>query len=395
MLKIAFFSNFLNHHQLPLCKGLMGVDGVEFTFVATEPIEAERAGMGYADMNAEPFVLRDYDEGGKARAMALAVEADVMIFGAAPIEYLTARMQENKLTFYFSERVLKLGDWRRFIPSTRKKLNAQFLNHKDKRLYVLGASAYMARDMRLLGFPVERCLRWGYFPEITERNVDGLIADRARRDVVEILYAGRLIELKRVIDAVRALHLVKKGGVDNFHLTVIGEGESKAELVRYVEKNGLSKNVSFLPFMPANEVRRVMDGADVYFFGSDFREGWGAVVNEAMNSACAVVVSHAVGSAATLIESGKNGLIYECGNVKSLARCFNALIADRDLRQKLGREAYLSVTSGWTGEIAASRLVAFSRQILDGETENSPYTDGVCSPAPVLQNGWIREKSAE
>lgn len=390
-MKIAFFSNFLNHHQLPLCKALSGCEDVKFTFVATEPIERERLAMGYADMNQEDFVLRAYDEGGEDRAMELAVSADVMIFGSAPTKYLTERMKANKLTFYFSERVLKKGAWRRFIPSTRKKLKAQFLDHKHKALYVLGASAYMARDMEILGFPTGRCLRWGYFPKITSKDVDALFEQKSATDVVEILYAGRLLELKRVIDALKALNVLLKKGVDNFRFTVIGDGEEASALKAYAQQNGMNGNVRFLPFVPSDEVRKVMDGADVYFFGSDFREGWGAVVNEAMNSACAVVASHAVGSSAFLIEDGVNGLVYECGNIADLAEKFERVVKDGAFRKELGREAYRTVTKVWNAEVAGARLVELARRILDQKGDVVLYEDGPCSPAPVLSNGWIRQ----
>lgn len=48
--------------------------------------------------------------------------------------------------------------------------------------------------------------------------------------------------------------------------------------------------------MKASEVRSYMEKADIYLFTSDFNEGWGAVLNESMNSGCAVVASHAIGS---------------------------------------------------------------------------------------------------
>ena len=37
------------------------------------------------------------------------------------------------------------------------------------------------------------------------------------------------------------------------------------------------------------------------------QEGWGAVVNEAMNSGCAVVADHMIGAAPWLIRQGENG----------------------------------------------------------------------------------------
>ena len=45
------------------------------------------------------------------------------------------------------------------------------------------------------------------------------------------------------------------------------------------------------------------------------QEGWGAVLNEAMNSGCACIASHAIGSAGFLIEHGENGFVYRDGDM--------------------------------------------------------------------------------
>ena len=61
-MKLTIYSNFLNYHQLPLCKAFVDMLGDAFTFVATEPIAKERLDMGYPDINRDfPFVLRTYD----------------------------------------------------------------------------------------------------------------------------------------------------------------------------------------------------------------------------------------------------------------------------------------------------------------------------------------------
>ena len=77
---------------------------------------------------------------------------------------------------------------------------------------------------------------------------------------------------------------------------------------------------AMLGAMPPEEVRRHMEKADIYLFTSDFNEGWGAVLNESMNSGCAVVASHAIGSVPFLIKNGENGLIYENGNQLDLEK---------------------------------------------------------------------------
>ena len=376
-MKIAFFSNFLNHHQLPLCEALYNTEGVEFLFVACERIPEERLRMGYEDMNTKyPFVLCAYED--PAAAEAVAKEYDAVIFGACPTGYLALRMQENKLSFRFCERSLKKGTWRRFIPRTRRKIREGYTKYKKKNLYILGASSYAASDLALCGFDKRKCFEWGYFPATDEKDLDAIFAKKRENKVPEILYAGRLLPLKHVTDTVKAVHNLKKQGV-SAHFTIVGEGESTAEIRAYIEANDLSDTVTMLPFTSPAGVREHMDKADIFVFGSSFYEGWGAVVNEAMNSACALAVSHAVGSAAYLIRDGENGYVYRFADVDELTERLKALVTDRDLREAFGREAYTTVTELWTAPVAAERLIALCNTITEGGDYRALYESGPCS----------------
>lgn len=390
-MKIAFFSNFLNHHQLPLCREFCKKEGVEFIFVATEPIEQDRLDMGYENMNEKyDFVLRAYEGGSSLqKAEDLARECDVMIFGAAPLSYLEIRMATNKPAFYFTERLLRKGYWRRFIPTTRQKINAGYVQYKDKPLYILGASAYTSYDLNLCGFDPEKCFKWGYFPEVRDCEVDQLLQKKRENSRVEILYAGRLLNLKRALDTVKALNLLVKKGITNFRFTIVGDGEQKPQIEQYVKKHHMEQHIRLLPFVPAKEVRQYMDQSDIYVFSSNMFEGWGAVMNEAMDSACAMVVSHAVGSAPYLIENGKNGLIYPCGNVKRLADVLESLISDASYREALAQEAHRTITREWTAEIAADRLLQLNAALEEGNATDL-FSDGICSRAELLKNNWIK-----
>lgn len=375
-MKIAFFSNFLNHHQLPLCEALYSTDGVEFTFVACEKIPEDRIKMGYEDMNTKyPFVLRAYEDSEAAEKVAL--EYDVVIFGACPTSYLALRMKENKLSFRFCERSLKKGTWRRFIPRTRKKIYEGYTRYKKRNLYILGASSYAAPDLALCGFDKKKCFEWGYFPAVYKKDLEAVFANKRENKVPEILYAGRLLPLKHVIDTVKAVHNLKKQNIEA-HFTIVGEGESAEEIKNYIEKFDLSDRVTMLPFTSPEGVREYMDRADIFVFGSNFYEGWGAVVNEAMNSACALVVSHAVGSAAYLIRSGENGYVYKFADVDELTEKLKALVTDRELRESFGREAYNTITELWTAEVAAERFIGLCKAIERGDDYRSLYERGPC-----------------
>lgn len=393
-MKVAFFSNFLNHHQLPLCMEFLKRENVEFTFVATLPIEQERLDMGYTDMNkAYPFVLRAYEsEENLQKAQELAQSCDLMIFGAAPLLYLEQRMRVNKMAFYFCERILKKGYWRRFIPTTYLKIHKAYLRYKRKPLYILTASAYCSYDLKLCGFDEKKCFKWGYFPDIKEKNLDEIFSKKRKKEKVEILYAGRLLGLKRVMDTVQALKFVKGQGLDNFNFTIIGDGEQKKDIEKYIQEHNLKEYIRLLPFMPAEKVREYMASADIYVFSSNRYEGWGAVVNEAMNSACAMVVSHTVGSVPYLIEDEKNGLVYECGNVEQLAQKLSALIKDTNYRERLAIEAYNTVVAEWNAKNAAEKLIRLYEELIQGRDGTELFKNGVCSLAIPLKDDWIKKK---
>jgi len=181
-----------------------------------------------------------------------------------------------------------------------------------------------------------------------------------------------------VIDSVKAVHDLEKQNVE-VHFTIIGEGESADEIKNYVETYDLSDRVTMLPFTSPERVREYMDRADIFVFSSNFYEGWGAVVNEAMNSACALVVSHAVGSAAYLIRSGKNGYVYKFADVGELTEKLKSLVTDRELRESFGREAYKTITELWTAEVAAERFIELCKAMERGEDYRSLYVSGPCS----------------
>lgn len=58
----------------------------------------------------------------------------------------------------------------------------------------------------------------------------------------------------------------------------------------------LNDYVTFTGPVQSDKVRGFMERAGIFLFTSDRQEGWGAVLNESMNSGCAVVASHAIGS---------------------------------------------------------------------------------------------------
>lgn len=387
---ITFFSNYYNHHQKALCDSLATMEQVTFYFVETEPMEAFRKNMGWGQEEVPGYVLRAHEDAKKKqRAMDLSMSSDVVMIGSAPEEYVEKRIEANKLTFRYTERPMKEGFIKMFIPRLAKKFYRLHYKNRDKKLYLLGASAYAAADYKILRSYPGKCLKFGYFPEEERNSFEVVSAQKDKSECVEILWTGRFLKLKRAELLLKALGRLKKRGL-NFHLRLIGNGEREAGLKTLTEKLGLSDRVDFSDFVKPSEVRGLMEKADIYVMTSSFLEGWGSVIYEALSAGCAVVASHACGCTPWLVKPEDTGLVFKNGSVDSLEDKLYRFMTDEKLRHSCQKNAYEQMNTLWNPMKAAERIVEFSKSVLE-TGEMKKFDEGPLSPAPILKNNWYRE----
>ena len=384
-MNITFVSNFMNHHQLPLSQALAAQPGVHYTFISREGIPASRLELGYADMDRQyPFVLCAYaSDAERRRAETCLAQSDVVIVGSAPTSILARRLRQGRLTFQYCERFFKRDDGG--LPRALKdRVRAwkHFVRFQGRPLYFLCSSAYTAADIARYADYTGKTFRWGYFPPVTPRPGGAPPA----RDPATLLWAGRLLGWKHPEQAVETARRLRADGL-HFHLDIVGSGPQQAALQQQIAQAGLQDCVTLTGALPAAEVRARMEQAAIFLFTSNKQEGWGAVLNEAMDSGCAVVASHAAGATPYLIRDGENGLIYPGGDVGRLYEAVKCLLQDPAHAQELGRAAYRTLADTWNAQVAAERFVALARALLAGQTP-PVYADGPCSPAPLLPDDW-------
>ena len=365
-MKFVFVSNFLNHHQIPFSETLRSLVD-EFYFVSTQSDQVQ----GYQVPSDAEYVVR-YDSDDKCRAEELILSADVVIFGACPNELIEMRMRENKLSFLYTERFFKKGTWRRFIPRTRKKVTNRIIRYKDKNIFILCASGFVSHDVSLLGFPTEKCFKWGYFPKV-ESNTS------CEKTENSILWAGRMLSWKRPEIALKVAKKLKVKGY-RFKMTIAGDGPQKACVDRLIKKYALEDLVQTVGSKMHDELLSLMASTQIFLFTSDRYEGWGAVLNEAMGNGCAAVAGDAIGSAPFLITKGQNGSVFRSENATDAYKKVKYLLDHSDACRDMGRRAKKSIDELWNYRVAAERLVRLSKELLQGNREEI-YTDGPCSKA--------------
>lgn len=378
---VTFVTNFLNHHQLPFCLEMQKLTGGNFTFVAFEPLANEQMALGYENMNELPFVIRAYEsdaEYQKAREQIL--NADVAIFGSCPENVIQEREKTGKYFLIYSERFFKKGTYRRFIPMTYRKIYKKLLRYEKSNMGVLCASAYLPYDIQLLGKKF-KTYKWGYFPEVKRYGDFEKIVNQ--KEPKSILWVARFIKWKHPEAIIKVAKRLKKDGY-NFKLTLIGRGPIEQDMKKLAMKSGLEEDVIFTGAMPPNAVREYMKKNSIFVCTSDQNEGWGAVMNEALNSACAVVASYAVGSVPFLVEDGKNGLIYRSGSCDDLYQKVRYLLDNESECKRMQHEAYTTMIEKWCAENATKRLYDVCFANIAGEIE-PVYEDGPMSYAETIK----------
>lgn len=384
-MKVVFVSNYFNHHQKPLSDALYEQTDGKYCFVETETITEERLKMGWGSEVTPDYVIKSYKSANSAmKCQAMVDDADVVILGSASYEWIRKRLREKKLTFCYSERLYKTGYEFYKWPIRLIRLFLKYTRYKT--VYMLCASAYTAADFALTGTFLNKTYKWGYFPKVKKHDVDALMSKKKRNSLV---WCGRFIALKHPDDVLRVAERLKNDGYD-FELNFIGTGPMEQQLRQMTIDLSLEDRVHFLGSMKPEQVREQMEEAGIYLFTSDRQEGWGAVLNESMNSGCAIVASHAIGSVPFLLEDKKNGLIYKDGDLDDLYMKVRWILDHNEDQIRMGKEAYITLTQEWNPENAAKKFLDMSKKLLDGKKQQSFNTNGICSRAEIIRNNWYR-----
>ena len=382
-MKITFVSNYINHHQMPVSRELNRLcreQGGSYVFVQTEPMEQERVDMGWGEENLkEGDFVRSYweDENGCQRMIE---EADAVIFGGCEDErYIEARLEAGKPVWRYSEPLYKTGRYKFVSPRGLRKKYHDHTRYRKKRVYLLCAGAYVAGDFRLVGAYGGKRFRYGYFPAFRQQDPKKLMAgkDQASQGQLRLLWAARMIDWKHPETALQVAAGLREQGID-FRLDMIGGGALAPEMQERARALGLEGRVAFLGYRSPEETRDYMEKAHIFLATSDRQEGWGAVVNEAMNSGCALIAGKGMGAAPYLVRHGENGYLYDHKNPRQAVELARKLAKDAAQRRRLGSAAYETVRTLWNSQVAAQRLYACIAAEIAGQ-ELPEYEEGPLS----------------
>lgn len=147
-----------------------------------------------------------------------------------------------------------------------------------------------------------------------------------------VLFVGKLIDMKRPLDAVEIVAQARRK-ISSLSLLIAGSGPLDSLVAARARE--LAVPVRFLGFQNQTQLPAVYAAADALLLPSDSRETWGLVCNEAIACGVPLVLSSEVGAAPDLITRSKAGSTYMVGNIFEGAEALCRVLTAPPSRQTL------------------------------------------------------------
>ena len=302
------------------------------------------------------------------------------------------RMKAGKLTIRISERIYREGQWKAVSPKGLLHKYREHIRFRKSPVYLLCAGAYVPSDFHLIHAYPDKMFKWGYFTELRTYTEEELLSKKAADGSVDIVFAGRFIPLKHpeymieLAKDLKALQEKSETGNSSFageiRIHMVGSGELEEELKAKAREYGVEDMLTFYGFQTPEQVRDIMEKCHIHIFTSNHLEGWGAVVNEAMNSGCAEVANVQAGAIPYLIRQGENGIAYPDNSYEEMKKAVIYLLEHPADRERMGLAAYQTIAGFWNASYAANELSRMITELKNGTF--TPAKAGPLSPAPVI-----------
>jgi glycosyltransferase involved in cell wall biosynthesis len=181
-----------------------------------------------------------------------------------------------------------------------------------------------------------------------------------------VLTVGRLSREKAHIELIEAFKRLRNTNPEiPSILVIVGDGPERTRLKAAAKSVGGNSRVIFTG--QVSNVRAFYATADVFVLPSH-SEGSPNVLLEAM-AANLPIVATAVGGVPEMVENNESALLVPPGDASSIAAAITCVLTDRELAQRLTRNAVTLVDTRYTPENYFRSLVEIYREVIDARQQ--------------------------
>lgn len=229
-----------------------------------------------------------------------------------------------------------------FLAATTLQIHRAFNIYKKNVDYFIAPSLFMKNKTIEYGFDPEQILHLPNFVECSKKKT------KSKGDYV--LFFGKISEQKGL-----SLFIELARKLPNINFKIAGSGSDESFFKNKVKSYGL-KNIFFLGFLPQNKLQRVISGSSFTIAPSLWYENQPYSILESFTFEKPVVASR-IGGIPELVEDGKNGILFEPGNVKECSEKVTRLWANPKLVKKMGIYARQKVKRDFNPEEHYNKLL--------------------------------------
>jgi glycosyltransferase involved in cell wall biosynthesis len=193
-------------------------------------------------------------------------------------------------------------------------------------------------------------------------------------DMPVVLFVGQFIKRKGVIELLEAWRQLLAREENRALLILIGSGELEQFIRKFIAAHDMADGVRVNGYMQQDELKRWYGAADVLVMPSRY-DAFGVVAGEAMASGLPVITTSEVGAEPDLVQDGVSGLVIPPEDVPALTHAIIRLIADVQLRERMGARARERVARFSTESLAAEFVQVVKNTV--GESRSDGRTTPV------------------
>jgi glycosyltransferase involved in cell wall biosynthesis len=232
------------------------------------------------------------------------------------------------------------------IPRWRENLHAWMINSNFAQ-HIVAVSGMTRQKLLEEGIQAQRIIviQNGIAPLPLEGVNKSEVRKEAEMeaDDLVLLAVGRLVYSKAHEILIAAMPAVLQK-FPNAKVGICGDGVLRAKLEAQIKSLGLSDSVKLLG--ESDHVAKFLASADIFVLPSLW-EGLPIALLEAMSAGLPVISTKVEGVEEVIVE-GENGLLVPIGNSAALADAITQLLADPQLRHKMGASSKAKVLEFYT-----------------------------------------------
>lgn len=156
---------------------------------------------------------------------------------------------------------------------------------------------------------------------------------KERTETFKFLFVSRFIRTKGLLETIRACEIVRRKGYKKAVLYCVGDGETRREAEREVERLALREEVVFTGYIPEQEVEKYFYESDIFIFPTRHSEGFPMVLFKAAAAGLPIVTTE-LRAAKDYLKNGQNCL-FALPEPDDIAEKVIGLIENKNLREKL------------------------------------------------------------